>query len=231
MQRVCFSGLPMSIFTDDRYVNIQDRVKDLIGKEKTFLSGSTVRSTRAIGDAIQSIISDRFEQIVTDYCSEFSSDFARRAMADLAFEDRDGNYYLIDVKTHNVETTFNMPNLTSVQRLARLYQNEEYVEKDYFALLIVKYKTRELDIDVLDVNFVPIENLEWSCLTLGALGWGQIQIANSRTIEINRQLRRKAWMLQLCDHLFGFYPREILKIQERMKFFTEVRTFWEKWPD
>lgn len=221
----------MSVFSDRRYVGIERKVKKLLGGQKTFLSKSTVGSTRAVGDAIQSIVGTGFEQIVADYCTDFSSDFARRAMADLAFEDDGGNYYLIDVKTHNVDTKFNMPNLTSVQRLARLYYNEEHIEKDYFTLLIVKYKTHDLDIEVLDVSFVPIENLDWSCLAVGALGWGQIQIANSRNVEISRELRRKAWMLQLCDHLDEFYPQEIVKIQERIKFFTQVRAFWEKWPD
>jgi len=187
----------MSIFTDDRYLDIEKRVKEFIGEEKTFLSSSTVNSTRAIGDAIQSIIAANFESIVADYCKQYSSDFARRAMADLAFEDKEDIYYLIDVKTHNVETKFNMPNLTSVHRLAQLYYNEDFAEKDYFTLLIVKYKIQNLDINVLDVHFVPIENLDWSCLTIGALGWGQIQIANSRNIKIDRGLKRKHWMLQM----------------------------------
>lgn len=221
----------MSIFDDRRYRDIQNKVKDLISKEKTFLSPSTVNSTRAIGDAIQSIITADFEKIVANYCKRYSSDFARRAMADLAFEDKKGNYYVIDVKTHNVDTKFNMPNLTSVQRLAKLYFNEDYIEKDYFCLLIVRYRTKELDLNVLDVHFVPIENLDWSCLTIGALGWGQIQIANSRNIEINRTLKRKQWMLQMCDELDDFYPREIAKIQERIKFFGQTRAFWQKWPD
>jgi len=151
-------------------------------------------------------------------------------MADLAFEDREDNYYLIDVKTHNVETKFNMPNLTSVHRLAQLYYNEDYVEKDYFTLLIVQYKIQNLDINVLDTHFVPIENLDWSCLTIGALGWGQIQIANSRNIKIDRELKRKQWMLQMCDELEEFYPREIAKIRERSEFFTQTRIFWENYP-
>lgn len=221
----------MSVFSDSRYEDVEEEVKNLIAHQRTFLSSSTVSSPRAVGDAIQSIISDGFEGIVADYCTDFSSDFARRAMADLAFEDNDGNYYLIDVKTHNIDTEFNMPNLTSVRRLARLYYNEEHVEKDYFTLLMVKYQTRELDIDVLDVKFVSIENLDWSCLTIGALGWGQIQIANSRNIDIDRELTRKAWMLQFCDQLDQFYPREIAKIRDRIDFFAHVREHWETWPD
>jgi hypothetical protein len=221
----------MSIFSDRRYLDIEKKVRDLIGKEKTFLSTSTVNSTRAIGDAIENIISTNFESVVAGYCKEYSSDFARRAMADLAFEDKENNYYLIDVKTHNVETKFNMPNLTSVRRLAQLYYNEDYVEKDYFTLLIVRYKIQNLDINVLDVHFVPIENLDWSCLTIGALGWGQIQIANSRNIKIDRESKRKQWMLQMCDELDEFYPREIAKIKERSKFFLQTKAFWQKWPD
>lgn len=221
----------MSIFSDRRYLDIEKKVRDLIGKEKTFLSTSTVNSTRAIGDAIENIISTNFESVVAGYCKEYSSDFARRAMADLAFEDKEGNYYLIDVKTHNIETKFNMPNLTSVRRLAKLYYNEDCIEKDYFTLLIVRYKIQNLDINVLDVHFVPIENLDWSCLTIGALGWGQIQIANSRNIKIGKELKRKQWMLQMCNELDEFYPREIAKIKERINFFTQIRAFWQKWPD
>jgi len=221
----------MSIFSDRRYLDIEKKVRDLIGKEKTFLSTSTVNSTRAIGDAIENIISTNFESVVAGYCKEYSSDFARRAMADLAFEDKEGNYYLIDVKTHNIETKFNMPNLTSVRRLAQLYYNEDYVEKDDCTLLIVRYKIQNLDINVLDVHFVPIENLDWSCLTIGALGWGQIQIANSRNIKIDREPKRKQWMLQMCDELDEFYPREIAKIKERSKFFLQTKAFWQQWPD
>lgn len=40
-------------------------------------------------------------------------------MADIAFKDRDDFYYVVDVKTHREDTKFNMPNLTSVERLAR----------------------------------------------------------------------------------------------------------------
>ncbi len=53
-------------------------------------------------------------------------------MADLAFEDLDGYYYVVDVKTHRLSTKFNMPNLTSVERLARFYEDD----KNYFVVLM-----------------------------------------------------------------------------------------------
>ena len=68
-------------------------------------------------------------------------------------------------------------------------------------------------------------------MTLGALGWGQIQIANANRIIIKPQNPRKTWMLELCDTLFEFYPREIAKITDRIEYFKKVRAFWEKKPD
>lgn len=143
-------------------------------------------------------------------------------MADLAFKDMDGFYYVVDVKTHCTETRFNMPNLTSVERLTRFYQDD----KNYFVLLIVHYHLEASQISVTDVKFAPIEFLGWDCLTVGALGWGQIQIANTSHITIYPHYSRKKWMLELCEVMLEFYPREITKIGERIGHFESVRRFW-----
>lgn len=156
------------------------------------------------------------------YCSDYSAEFARRAMADLAFSDIDRNYYVIDVKTHREDTKFNMPNLTSVERLARFYEDDT----NYFVLLLIKYATDKTRIVVNNIDFVPIEFLDWSCLTIGALGWGQIQIANSNRIELNSKMTRKKWMLEMCDILLEFYPKEIGKIGNRIAYFEKVKKRW-----
>ena len=46
-------------------------------------------------------------------------------MADLAFTDKDDCYYIVEVKTHRLDTTFNMPNLTSVERMSRFYEDDK----------------------------------------------------------------------------------------------------------
>ena len=65
-------------------------------------------------------MADGFETLLGDWCGEYWSEFARRSMADMAFMDTEGVYSVIDVKTHNEHTRFNMPNLTSVERLTRV---------------------------------------------------------------------------------------------------------------
>jgi hypothetical protein len=144
-------------------------------------------------------------------------------MADMAFKDKDGLYYVIDVKTHREETKFNMPNLTSVERLARFYEDDS----NYFVMLLIKYSLDDLHATISEVIFVPIEFLDWDCLTVGALGWGQIQIANSNFISVRPHYSRRQWMLELCDVMLEFYPKEIGKIHARVEYFEKVKTFWQ----
>ena len=216
------------LFYTDQYEKIQGKIKRFLNGHKDFLSGSTVKSTRAAGDAIQDILSENFQSILgAKLCAKYSSQFARRAMADLAFEDKDRFYYVVDVKTHRLSTKFNMPNLTSVERLARFYEDD----KNYFVVLMVAYDIEGLKAAIQEVTFVPIEFLGWDCLTIGALGWGQIQIANSNVITINPKYSRKRWMIELCDTMLEFYPKEITKIDSRIERFKKIRAEWEKRPN
>jgi len=211
------------IFSTDRFREIARRTRDFLNGHEDFLSARTAHSTRAAGDAIEGILGDHFQEILGEDCAEYSANFARRAMADIAFKDKDDLYYVIDVKTHRESTRFNMPNLTSVERLARFYEDDA----NYFVLLLVKYSLEDIRVCISEVVFAPIEFLDWDCLTVGALGWGQIQIANSNYISVRPGYSRKKWMLELCDVMLDFYPKEIGKIQGRIEHFERIRQYWQ----
>ena len=110
-----------------------------------------------------------------------------------------------------------------MHRLSRFYEDD----RNYFIILLVEYAVQDDVLEFTSVQFVPIEHLQWSCLTIGALGWGQIQIANANIIDVDRAYTRKDWMLSLCDQLDVFYPKEIAKITDRLDYFKKVRTYWE----
>ena len=211
------------IFYSAKYREIEEEIKKLINSQPDFLSARSASSTRAAGDALQDLLAENFKEVLGDICKEYSSAFARRAMADLAFRDADDFYYVVDVKTHRKEAGFHMPNLTSVERLARFYEDDS----NYFVVLLIGYSINGTQVMAEDVHFVPIEFLSWKCLTIGALGWGQIQIANSERVEIVEGSARRKWMLEFCDRLLEFYPREIGKIINRIDHFKKVRDFWE----
>jgi len=109
------------IFYTNTYKELEKKIADFLNHQTDFLSPRTINSPRAVGDAIENILVENFGTILGDLSKEYSSTFARRAMADLAFTDKDDFYYVVDVKTHRLDTKFNMPNLTSVERLARFY--------------------------------------------------------------------------------------------------------------
>jgi hypothetical protein len=215
------------LFTPELRTSIEYTVVSLLNTNQ-LMNYNTVNSPRAVGDAVQGFLEkDISKCLPKELVAKINTSFARRSMADLAFEDITGNYYVVDIKTHNLNTNFNMPNLTSVERLARFYGDN----KNYFLLLVVSYKIGGDQLVFNNCTFVPIEYLDWSCLTLGALGWGQIQIANSNIINLNIENTRKRWMLQLCDALDLFYPNEIAKITQRIDYFKNIREYWENQPN
>jgi len=203
------------------------RIQKHINALPNFLSPQTAGSPRAAGDALEHLVAQNFDSFLGGWCSEYSKDFARRAMEDLAFKDKDGIYSAVDVKTHREDTQFNMPNLISVRRLARFYESDRNV----FALIMVRYSVEGTKVRVSEVLFSPIEFLDWDCLTVGALGWGQIQIANSKDVRVIDGFSRKRWMIQLCDAMTAFYPREIEKIEARIAHFDQIRSYWQSKDD
>lgn len=207
---------------------IEAKVLAFLNGNAAEFRGRALNSPRAVGDITQELVASNFQTFVTQGdISNYTQEFARRAMADLAFEDSNGCYYVVDVKTHRLDSSFNMPNLTSVERLARFYQDH----KNYFIMMKIGYISEPSGIRFSEVTFVPIEFVSWQCLTIGALGWGQIQIANANAVVIDDRYTRKRWMLDLCDRLEAFYPAELVKIHNRQEYFKKVRTFWEQQPD
>ena len=91
---------------------------------------------------------------------------------------------------------------------------------------MVKYQMHGMKAVISEVAFVPIEFLAWECLNIGALGWGQIQIANSNSIVINPGYSRRRWMIEFCDIMLDFYPKEIAKIGDRIHRFETVKALW-----
>lgn len=214
--------LKSDLFFTDKYKTVQDKIKTFLNSQKDFLSTRTITSPRAVGDAIQSILADNLETLMEGYGVKYSISFARRAMADLAFYDASDFYYVVDVKTHRLDTVFNMPNLTSVERLTRFYEDD----KNYFVVLELAYSIKGIHVEIDHVHFIPIEFLNWNCLTIGALGWGQLQIANSNKINILSHNSRKNWMIEFCDRMLEFYPAEIGKIGERIEYFKKAKKYW-----
>lgn len=210
------------IFHGDACLEIEKAILTHLRSQTDLLSLDSLNSTRAAGDAIQANLTGHFGELIQPWAKTYSTQFSRRAMADFQFTDIDGLNYVIDVKTHRLDADFHMPNLISVERLARFYNEDQ----NYFTLLLISYGIHDAQIQFEAVTFVPIESIMWDCLTIGALGWGQIQLIHSQRLHIDRNYSRGAWMNEFCERMLTFYPRELQKIESRIHYFQRVQLFW-----
>ncbi len=213
----------MSIFSQRIVEELPAKILELLNEASSDEMGlRATASPRTVGDRTQEYLAEKLVDILPrNLIGDYTAEFSRRAMADLAFKDLDQNYYVVDVKTHCRSTQFNMPNLISVERLTRFYEDP----LNFFCILIVGYDVIGDSWRFTECKFVPVEHLDWDCLTIGALGWGQLQIANANRISLARSTRRE-WMLRLCDALLHFYPREIEKVEARIAYFEAAKARW-----
>ena len=91
----------------------------------------------------------------------------------------------------------------------------------YLVILLVSYTTENNQLEVSRVKFFPIEFLDWNCLNIGALGWGQIQISNLKNIIFTKHKQREIWLKEFKIRLKSFYDKELDKIAKRKKYFFE----------
>jgi len=213
------------LFYSDEYKVIEKSIADLLNRQSDVFNQYSINNPRSVGGAIEKLLVDKFSEIIDSVLYDYKiTDASRKSLGDFEFTDHDGFRYIVDVKTHRFDTTFNMPNLTSVRRLATLYENPS----NYFVILKVDYSVDNLNVIVNKVTFVPIEFLSWDCLTLGALGWGQLQIKNANVVEIVPQNDRKDWMIKMCDRLISHYSKEAIKAKSRSDYFEKIKNSWLK---
>jgi hypothetical protein len=218
----------MSFLFDQGLCNtIQQNVIDLLNENVKQITNS-VNSPRAMGESIPSFLKERFQSCVpTGIIQKFENNFSLRSMANFAFHDSEEKYYMFNCITHNLNTHFNCPNLTSVERLKEVYKDGTV----YFVILMIEYiSDQNGNLIFKNCLLLPIERLDWSCISIGALGKGELQISNSNMIRIFPGTR-KEWMLEFCDRLDSFYPRQIQKLNKNALKVAETRTYWENQPD
>lgn len=215
-----------TLFYKGHYKSIEKHIKAFLNnKQKSELGISGTH--RTAGDKIPEVLSNEIKNILSKFITSFELPTSSKSMANYEFTDKEGLKYYINVITHKQETHFNMPNITSVDRLKKLYNNDRNV----FVVLLITYSASKPNENILDVRFIPIEFYSWSCLTLGALGSGQIQIKNASDITEIAQNSRKEWMLEFFDRLDEFYVNEADKTVKRIKNLLTLRIDWKKKKD
>lgn len=127
----------------------------------------------------------------------------------------DGNKHQFDVKTHFIQSTdgFSMPNLKSVKRLKKILENEN----DSLSYIFVSYKRENGIVTIEDVHIKYVWELDWSMLTIGALGKGQLQIKDANKELVFTNIGKEKWFEILKTKVSEFYQKELKKIEKEIK--------------
>lgn len=176
-----------------------------------------VISPRIMGDAIQQWVSD----ILKEYCQHANVDsfvpsekLSRRDMADCII-DAQGNHHVIDIKTHCKSGTFSAPNLVSIKRLYDFLTSDSH---NHFDIIIVDYSITGDHVQIDNVHFMPITSIDWSCLRIGNLGHGQLQLKDANAV-VRKHMPRLDWLETLRANIIAFYIKQQTKIQKEINYY------------
>ena len=187
---------------------IQDSLDKNLPKEIPY-EGSLMQ--RGIADIIEVMVSDIILNLKDQSIKESYEAKSKRSIEDVGLITTDYDDIKIDIKTHDSESDLSMPNLISISRIKKFYEND----KNLLLYVFVKYHTDNNSIQVSEVIVKSIEQIDWSCLTIGNLGKGQLQITNMNDISFNDFLSRKDWMKRLSYDVIIYYRSLINKIETK----------------
>jgi hypothetical protein len=144
----------------------------------------------------------------SEYPAEYKKARSVRSPEDFTLTDGVLTNY-IDVKTRQLGTDFNMPNLISVDRLDKLLATAN-TELYYW---MIDYRVEDNgDCTVVHSEIRTVWSLPWSALAIQNLGKGQLQIAKWAEMG-NYATDKTAWHAELTEQRKKFYRKQIAKLQ------------------
>lgn len=164
---------------------------------------------RGIADIIEQDVSKIILDIKSNIIKESYEAKSKRSIEDVGLITNDYDDVKIDIKTHDTESELSMPNLISIARLKKFYEND----KNLLVYVFVKYINHGNNVQITQVKVKPIEQINWDCLTIGNLGKGQLQITDMNKISFQNFMTRKDWMERLSYDAIIYYQKLIDKIQ------------------
>jgi hypothetical protein len=183
---------------------LRNTLSELIGSQ----IDSNGLQQRGIADKIEELVCNKIKTINTNglLVEDASS---KRSLEDIQVTDENGNLYKLDIKTHDINADFSMPNMVSVARLLNFYQSET----NNLAYIFVDYKEENNITEITNIIIKLVEELSWDMLAIQNLGKGQLQIKDMNSELIFIEPNREVWVQQLKVNMVEHYNKTIRKFQ------------------
>lgn len=166
---------------------------------------------RTVGDLIESKVSEILRNSNSELITEKRAPRSKKSIEDVTLVSG-GVLYYIDPKTHDVNSDFSMPNLTSIEKIKKLFlnQNEELV------YVFVSYRLQNGMINIVDIKVFFLWELDVSILGIGALGKGQLQIKNANNKLVFTSIGKENWYKEFKKLVQEYLKKQIIKIKKQI---------------
>ena len=193
-------------------LNIKNYLTELITENLQDFDLVDGGQQRTIGDLVEKKVIEIILQNQNPIINEVKLSTGKKSMEDVSVVS-DGVTYMLDPKSHNVDSEFSMPNLSSISRIKKLFDND----KKEMMYVFVDYRIFGQVVRIEDIKVLYLWELDMSMLGIGALGKGQLQIKNLNKELVISDEGKQIWYGKLKTQVKEYLAKQIKKIEKQKK--------------
>jgi hypothetical protein len=190
---------------------IKEHIKQLLEENLQNFELVDGGQQRTVGDLIENKVSEILYSSTSELISEKRAPRSKKSIEDVTIVSNNVTYY-IDPKTHDINSDFSMPNLTSVDKIKKLFltKNQELI------YVFVSYDLDDGIVIIGDIKVFFIWELDISILGVGALGKGQLQIKNANKDLVFTNKGKQEWYSDFKKLVQEYLKKQINKINKQI---------------
>lgn len=194
--------------------NMKKLIQELVSQNLSNFEVAPGSEQRSIGDLIEY----KVQEIIInsnshDLIKETLLPRSKKSIEDVSVIDSNGIHHYVDTKSHNINSNFSMPNLSSVEKLRKLLLDDDKTLIYVFVSYCVD--SNMVSIQSIDVKYVW--ELNFSMLRIGSLGKGQLQISDMNKSLIFTDEGKDSWFNRLKTTVNQYHDERIKQIEKDKK--------------
>jgi hypothetical protein len=190
---------------------IKQHIKELLDEQLQNFELIEGGQQRTVGDLIESKVSEILFNSTSELISEKRAPRSKKSIEDVTLVSN-GVLYYIDPKTHDINSDFSMPNLTSVEKIKKLFDT---TDKELI-YVFVSYAITDGMVIISDIKVFFLWELDISILGVGALGKGQLQIKNANKDLVFTQKGKVGWYGDFKLLMQEFLKKQLIKVNKQI---------------
>lgn len=192
-------------------MTIKEHIKNTLLEKLCSFEAIGGAEQRAYGDILQSKAVEILLESKNNLVTETKPAKSKRTMEDVTLIS-DRVSYFIDLKTHDKNAGFSMPNLTSINRIRKVFSSD----KKELIYALISYVLQDNMVIVEDVEVFFIWELEPSILSVGALGMGQLQIKDANQELLFTEQGKTIWYSEFVKIVQVYLQKQKIKIEKQI---------------